>query len=489
MAHRNHNRVSKPENPKAASPQRLIKIVRAMTVFGYLAGFYPLFLLAATYGLEQDGALPGAVLLMGSIAVGILSFWFSRWLTQTKRGLSTPTLQNLVRYGLGLVPAAGVTAAAFLSGQPMVWTVCLFPALFIYWILGARLTEKPYSLMYRQQDLIIQAVLHLLVLLILILCDLPCRAEALVISLLTVAFCYGAGANQGNLDFLMERRGHDLSHLPPKIRRYNLKLLAILYVVVVILLLLRDVLAYALKQLLIGVIWVIAQVGQLIAGLFAGQETVVPQGGGGGFSDPPAASGGGESVLSQILSVLIGLAVLGVLIWLCPKAFRIVRGKLHAWWRAILRFFRRRSRPGAAQAESRGEYTDTETDLLSSSDAGLTSAPPPRRALRQLKAEVRAFDRMPDGPAKEREGYRLLLKGMQIKHMPVAPGDTPRETAIQAMRLLDTQNPDWQANADTYSRVRYENCQTPDTVPLARLLHQLLPMKPLPEKRRGRLED
>ena len=40
MAHRNHNRVSKPENPKAASSQRLIKIVRAMTVFGYLAGFY-----------------------------------------------------------------------------------------------------------------------------------------------------------------------------------------------------------------------------------------------------------------------------------------------------------------------------------------------------------------------------------------------------------------------------------------------------------------
>ena len=91
---------------------------------------------------------------MGSIAVGILSFWFSRWLTQTKRGLSTPTLQNLVRYGLGLVPAAGVTAAAFLSGQPMVWTVCLFPALFIYWILGARLSEKPYSLIFRQQHLI-----------------------------------------------------------------------------------------------------------------------------------------------------------------------------------------------------------------------------------------------------------------------------------------------------------------------------------------------
>ena len=57
------------------------------------------------------------------------------------------------------------------------------------------------------------------------------------------------------------------------------------------------------------------------------------------------------------------------------------------------------------------------------------------------------------------------------------------------MRLLHTQDPDWQANADTYSRVRYEELQTPDTLPVTRLLHQLLQMKPLPEKRRGRLTD
>ena len=488
MAHRNSHR-EKRDKEKTASSRRLLKVVHAMTLLGSMAGYYPLFLLAATYGLEQDGSLPGVILLLGCMAIGLLSFWFSRWLTEKKPLLHRPAVQNLLRYGLGAFLAAGALAAALLTGRNTALGICLLPGVFLYWILGARLREKPYSLMYRQQDLIIQAVLHLLVLLLLILCDLPCRAEALVISLLTVAFCYGAGANQGNLDFLMERRGHDLSHLPPKIRRYNLKLLAVLYAVVVVLLLLRDVLAYALKQLFIGVIWLIAFIGQLIAGLFAGHETVVPEGGGGGFSDPPAASGGGESLLSQILSVLIGLAVLGVLIWLCPKAFRILRGKVRTLWRAILRFFRRRSRPGATQAENQGEYTDTETDLLRSTETASMAPPAPRRALRQFKADVRAFDRLPDGPIKEREGYRLLIKGMQLKRIPVAPGDTPRETAAQAVRLLHTQDPDWQANADTYSRVRYEGLQTPDTLPVTRLLHQLLQMKPLPEKRRGRLTD
>lgn len=116
-------------------------------------------------------------------------------------------------------------------------SICLLPGVFLYWILGARLTEKPYSLMYRQQDLIIQAVLH------------PTRAAHpdSVRPTLPGRSSGNFPVNRGVLlrgwrqpgepDFLMERRGHDLSHLPPKIRRYNLKLLAVLYAVVVVLLL------------------------------------------------------------------------------------------------------------------------------------------------------------------------------------------------------------------------------------------------------------
>ncbi len=76
MAHRNSH-PEKRDKEKAASSKRLLTVVRAMTLLGSMAGYYPLFLLAATYGLEQDGSLPGglsyywAVWQLGSSPFGL----------------------------------------------------------------------------------------------------------------------------------------------------------------------------------------------------------------------------------------------------------------------------------------------------------------------------------------------------------------------------------------------------------------------------------
>ena len=51
------------------------------------------------------------------------------------------------------------------------------------------------------------------------------------VGLLVLAAAFGLSRNQGNLDFLMARRGHDFASLPARIRYYNIRLLAVLLVI------------------------------------------------------------------------------------------------------------------------------------------------------------------------------------------------------------------------------------------------------------------
>lgn len=476
-----------PDRPSLWQP-----VLRIVSLGGMMAGGYPLFLLLVNYAFWADRPLRALCCLLPCMAAGFLSFFLSRSLYSPLRRRRRPLpviLRVTARFFPGALLAGIAAVLLYRLAAPGLLLVSLPLLLLLCWVGGALLQGRPYHQIYRQQDLMVQVILHFLALIIMLLAGIPCRAEPLIVSLLTAAFFYGLSANQGNLDYLMERRGHDLSHLPPKIRRYNVRLLVILYAVIVLLLCGKDALAQLVRWVIAGLYVAVSFLAGLLARLFSGGDVPVEGGGPSDFSDLPAGEPDSGNWFAQVFTVILALVLLAVFLRYLPRMLRLLSAKIRALAERIRRFFHRETPISGPRGEENGEYTDVETDLQQEKapepegEAALSQ----RRAQRRFRSRVKAFDRMEPGAEKEREGYRLLLCGMKLRHIPVSQSDTPLQTAARVQEVLSSMSTDWADNARIYSEVRYGENREPDTAPVSRLLHGLLQMKPLPEQSRGRL--
>lgn len=296
------------------------------------------------------------------------------------------------------------------------------------------------------------------------------------ICLLIFAAAYGVSRNQGNLDFLMERRGHSFSHLPARIRYYNIRLLAIILAGTAVFFLL----CFPISSLVNGFFDLIRQwIASIPKGdtyyengvLYAPVQTPESE------MELPA---GNSSPLWNILTVLI---IVGLVVVLIRNGKKILSALWHAWQRflsAIRRIMTQGQFAGPQKVES--EYYVDEDIVLEDAplaEENLTE----KQQLRRWKRQYRQFRRMPEGSEKLRFGYGLAISGMKLKNFPLSPGDTPLEILEKTAPIL--QNSHLTYTTPTYNQVRYDTASQPKTGPsleeLQAVLEELEKRSPIPK--------
>lgn len=288
---------------------------------------------------------------------------------------------------------------------------------------------------------------------------------------------YWTAQNQRNIDFMMERREHDIRHLPKKIRTFNLCVLAAFFVLALLSLLLSGPILSVLS--VFGGFLQKAMINCAGTGgeemVSTPQETSDP---GIGDSMPPA-----DNSFAWIWAVI----VIGILlVFYAPLLWRNIRKGVQTLLRALVSFLRRLRAPKQHTSDLNEEYSDTIEILPSGETNGILEQPHASR-IRQWKKDVRQFRKMPEGEEKYRRGYALILEGMTLRNLPLLPSDTPREATEKIRSLLITV-PQMEAATECYQVIRYAlNTQDTDSTQLNSILHVLETMRSLPEEYKPRL--
>lgn len=295
-------------------------------------------------------------------------------------------------------------------------------------------------------------------------------------------FVYWLAKNQRNIDFMMERRQHDLQHLPPKIRFFNIRLLGAFFGVALLAMCLQrpvmklfDLGAWLLRKLLLSCV----AVDPTKPG-----ATPVPE----ATPTPTPVPGGSTEVANfawiwNLLGILIFVAMV---IMLAPIVWRSLKKFLQDLSRKVVTILRRRHRKVSDDYAVSDDYSDAEETLSGAEKVTLAESTLAGQT-RRWKKEVRQFRRMAPGEEKYREGYRLVLEGMVLKNLPVLPSDTPLEATEKIRSRLATV-PQMEAATLCYQEIRYAlNTSDTDSIHLENILRVLENMKPLPKETKSRL--
>lgn len=433
-------------------PILLLQAVRLFAVFGRSLLCFP-FLPAGLLllGLPESWALPLQTLCS---ALCFLGLGTAILLQKCPRG--PRWLWGLISWIAGLLPgAAGAFVGFFSLHLPLPDALLLGAFLLLPWILGMLAQGKAYDQVLHRNFYLAYLVFSFCALAVYLFHQTAFPTAPYVVCLLLMASGYGLSLNQGNLDRLMERRGHSFSQLPERIRWYNVRLLALVLVGILILALFAGPLAQMGWGLLELAWWGISLFFGWLSSFFAtssepGEETDTPM--------SPLLDESSAGVLNVGI-LLLGILILVLAIILITKGGRALLRRLGRalleWLRRLLHwleslFFRK---PKADPEKIESEYYVDEDIRIAPALAEPTKDLTRRQRLRQWKKARRQFRQMPDGPEKFRFGYGLALEGAKLRGLSVSPGDTPLELSQKLSPALGESfaNP----LTPAYNRVRY----------------------------------
>ena len=431
-------------------PILLLQAVRLFAVFGRSLLCFP-FLPAGLLllGLPESWALPLQAVCSALCFLGLGTVIL---LQKCSRG--SRRLWGLISWIAGLLPgAAGAFVGFFSLHLPLPDALLLGAFLLLPWILGMLAQGKAYDQVLHRNFYLAYLVFSFCALAVYLFHQTAFPTAPYVVCLLLMASGYGLSLNQGNLDRLMERRGHSFSQLPERIRWYNVRLLALVLVGILILALFAGPLAQAGRGALSLIGQGISLFFSWLSSFFAEPEP---------FEDYESTSPLLDESSAGVLNVgilLLGILILVLAIILITKGGRALLRRLGRtlleWLRRLLHwleslFFRK---PKADPEKIESEYYVDEDVRIAPALAEPPKDLTRRQRLRQWKKARRQFRQMPDGPEKFRFGYGLALEGAKLRGLPVSPGDTPLELSQKLSPALGESfaNPVTPA----YNRVRY----------------------------------
>lgn len=428
-----------------------------------------LLLLPGTEMIWQYQLLCTAVCLAG---LGISALFQKLPFSQKRRWMC-----DFLSILLVLLPIwLGLTVAKWWLGLPDYTEIPAGLFMIFPWILGIRAQGKEYYDVVDRSLFVAYLVESICAVVIYAFNGVEFPLISFTGGLLAMAAAYGLSRNQGNLDFLMERRGHSFSHLPARIRYYNIRLLATILVGTVLIFFLCFPMSALVRQFFSLLRYWISMISfgtsQEEEELFLPSDDV---------SQPePPESSGGASLFWNILSILI---IIGVLILLIRNGKKILQAILDAFRRflaSLRQIMTRQQFAGPKKVESE-YYVDEDSTLEDSpqTEQLLTE----KQQLRRWKQQCRRFRKMSDSPDKLRFGYGLAVSGMKLKNFPLMPGDTPLEILQKTAPIL--QNSRLTHTTPSYNEIRYDT--SPPAQPdlsleeLQAVLEELEKRAPLPK--------
>ncbi len=245
------------------------------------------------------------------------------------------------------------------------------------------------------------------------------------------AVCVTAGANYENIDGHMRRRGHSTARLPEAIRKNNLILIGILFVLAALLMLLRRPLGEALRAVLRWIIVAVLWVFSMIASLFGGRSE-----GGFNYGSAPQDQGIGESGDENgelFRWIVFGVLTAAIIVFSAKPLARYVRDRIRALVAAVRRWLAKLFRLGPRRTESTDyvDVTETVGVFVPEKQAEKKST-----AVRAWRRRFRENRRTAPGRARFCADWNLLREGAALAGVQTLPGDAPSETAARAQSVL-----------------------------------------------------
>ena len=272
--------------------------------------------------------------------------------------------------------------------------------------------------------------------------------NAFLIQLILISAIFALEMNFQNIDRLMQRRGHEMSHLPGRIRSFNLVAVLAAVCVLIVLVLLREPLMKATGTILgaIGsVIWfILTPLRNWWNNLDNSSDPHFGEIQADWQGDPANAFeqlvGEEEEVHTldattqvNIAIVIVVVGVVAALIYWRKPIFDALRRFLRALSDAFASLFHNLLAKRDFGLDESEYFTDEEERI---DDEGRIAAP---TDLRAWKKELKAYGKMEESREKYLAGWGLTVKGLTLHGVEVRKSDTPLEILAKAGRVLDKQ--------------------------------------------------
>ena len=304
---------------------------------------------------------------------------------------------------------------------------------------------------------------------------------ALLVQLLALTAAFALELNFQNIDYLMQRRGHKMSHLPGRIRYFNLILLGVGFALVLVLVLARGVLMQGvgtgLRALGGAFLYITGPLRRWWRDFdFSDREIDIPDLTPEDGEEPEQfeydMEGGADTETQMTLLVVLFIAVALFLLYYFRRP---ILEALRAFWQWLCGALRsllgglgvRRRRFG----QDENEYY---TDVVEVLDASTGAQAAPNAALRDWRRALRAYQKLPPSREKYLHGYALSVRGLKLHGVKVSASDTPLEVLQKARQVLPLEG--YAVATDCCNALAYdlpERAPAPAWEPLGRVLELL----------------
>ncbi len=260
--------------------------------------------------------------------------------------------------------------------------------------------------------------------------------------------------SQANIDFLMNRRKHNMQNLPKSIRKYTLMLCGGFIILLFASILLRDIALWGMDIVFIGLREAIIFIVYIMSMLSQGEEGTTETGGdlGGGASLLPSEENPNATLINVLTLIFFAGIVLFLIINYRREILSAIKKILMIIFSFVHKFFA--STPlGNSKiiAESDYYYDDVKTvDPLK-----MSIKKDKKTTVKSLKREYKNFMKMPTSELKYRCGYQLILKQFQIRGVNISRSDTPNQILQKCKSIIPESKMDDVTKC--YNRVRYSD--------------------------------
>lgn len=433
---------------------------------------FPLMVWPLLYASTIVGVDLGVSTLFRDADPLMAAVWFAACVIATWLGIAAANLRSLIHARNTrenpIVALAGNLMQLIPFIWSVLWTILFFKlelvtlmglfSLIICSIYGLRRAFVPYADFLSRLILCLSLGFGVLGLLFIVALGMGYDSAWLIWPFFAEAVICAVAQNQGNIDFMMRRRKHDMRHLPKQVRWYNLMvtggILALIFAVVIfrpqitwLFGRILDVFKFIIRYILLAILY-------LLGLQKAGEETPVGGSGdssGAGMGDLP--DGNGSPWWDYIMYTVIVLLV-GYLLWTYRQY--IIRAIRDAW-RRVIRFIKDKlfSVPAvqklAENISGGSEYYTDETEILTADEVREEKEETFR--LRDWRRRVKKLSAAAPSADRCRAGYRLGLEWLAWKGIPIGASDTPTEILRKSGSMLPRDR--WAAATELYQLVRY----------------------------------
>ncbi|SCH03523.1 Uncharacterised protein [uncultured Ruminococcus sp.] len=396
----------------------LPQFLKLLSILGFGLLLYPLFFLSIFLFGEINLTHSLYALVWGLILV-FLGFGTSAAVNKLNlKGV----FKNLSAIVLGVSSAA---LTVFLFGGYGFVTAILVGMIgaAVFWV-SCRLYYREYADILPTMMILAFACINLAAIVVLYsIKEVPDHAlDLLAPCFLAVLFIYALVRNQANIDQMMQRRRHNLEHLPKKIRYYNSILLIVLSVVILLLFLFRDSIAGAVswlgKELLRLLLMIAGGIMRLVSMLFPQQtfEGTIT-GGELGFAGEEGASG--PSFPVELIAILCIVLILFFFRKAIAEKIRLLFQKIKQLLSKTLTL---------RKAEHKSEYYEDYVHTLTQAERKqLQEKNDTGNGIRKWRKAYRQYQKTALPSERLTKGYQLFVSWLSLKGVDTLPGDTTWE--------------------------------------------------------------